>query len=151
MSRTVTILSVVTATAALEALNAQTEVNHADVKFAEAELKLAKDYDKLEQLRLGRASAEAVAAIAAGDTISFGYGRAATREVLTGQVVARETNDKGVTQFNVFINAGIKSRAVTIDSTAVLLTDEAVTAERERIEQAKQEAANKAPAEQPAE
>lgn len=144
-NKTITLLTVAAATAALAALSAEAvgeaNVNHADVKFAELELRLSKDADKLEKLREARASSEAVAALDAGDNVTFAFGRAATRTIANGRIVAKATNDKGVTQFNVFTGEGIDARTVLIDSSAVLLSDEAVSAEVARIEQAKIEAA----------
>lgn len=144
-TKTITLLTVAAATAALAALSAdavgEANVNHADVKFAELELKLSKDADKLEKLRAERESSEAVAALDAGDNVTFAFGRAATRTILSGKIIAKATNDKGVTQFNVFTGEGLEARAVLIDSSSVLLNDEQVQAEVQRIEDAKIEAA----------
>ncbi|WWO60234.1 hypothetical protein [Xanthomonas phage SB3] len=144
-NKTITILTVAAATAALNALSAEAvgeaNVNHADVKFAELELRISKDSERLEKLREQRASADAVAALDAGDNVTFAFGRAATRVIESGRIVAKATNDKGVVQFNVFTGEGIHAKTVLIDSSAVLLTEAAIEAEQRAIEDAKIEAA----------
>lgn len=114
--------------------------------IAKAEAKLQKLRDKLANFENEAANEERIAALAEGDAISYGYGRAATRKIRSGIIRAVAKNDKGLVQLKVETGEGFESEFNIIDSGAVLFTTEQLEAEQARIDAAVKEAAEAAAA-----
>lgn len=112
--------------------------------IAKVEAKLQKLLDKKANFENEIANEERIAALAEGDTISYGYGRAATRKIRSGIIRAVAKNDKGLVQLKVETGEGFESEFNIIDSGSILFTAEQVDAEQARIAAAVAEAAEAA-------
>lgn len=105
-------------------------VKHIDVRIEELREDIAERQAKLEALLRERSSRDAVANLKRGDAISFEYGRAESKRVESGTILAVATNDKGVTQFNVLVGEGLESKTLIVAASAVILPEgEAASAE----------------------
>lgn len=128
-----------------------TTVSHYEAKRAEllediakAQAKVDSLNEKLVKLDSIEANAAQLEALKAGDAVSYVFGRAANRRVLSGIVRATNKNDKGVLQLKVETGEGFDAEFNLIDSSALLMTADEVLAAQEAIDKAAQEAADSA-------
>ncbi len=102
--------------------------------------KMDKKAAQLQALVTEAENEEAIANLSEGDTVSYAFGRAATRRIRSGVIRATTTNEKGVVQLKVETGEGFDSEFNIIDSSAVLLTPEQIEAEQARIDEARAKA-----------
>lgn len=128
-------------------------VKHRDEKIkdlrediVELQARIAKKEELLSALTTEAENEESIANLAAGDAITFAFGRAATRRVQSGVVRAVQRTDGNVL-LKVETGEGFDAQLVLIDAGAVLLTGEQVEAEEARIAAAKAKAEEEAAAE----
>lgn len=138
--------------------NENTNVSFTEVRTAElneqiekAEAKVAKLKQQLSDLLAGAENESRIEALAEGDTVSYGYGRAATRKLRNGIIRAIAKNEKGLVQLKVETGEGFESEFNIIDATSLLFTPDQVAAEQARIDAAVAEAAAAAEAKAAAE
>ncbi len=99
-------------------------VKHIDERIADLTKQIEEKQAALAELIARRDSEAAVNDIKEGDIISFNFGRKTEKtepQVLSGKVLARGVNDKGVVQFNVLTGEGIDLRTLLIAATAVIV------------------------------
>ena len=75
---------------------------------------------KLAKLEADKAAEEQLEALAVGDAVSFVYGRADSRRIESGHIIAAGRNDKGVFQFNVLTGEGLTSETKLIGAAAIV-------------------------------
>lgn len=120
-----------------------TTVSHYEAKRAEllediskAQAKVDALTDKLAKLDAVEANSAAIEALTAGDAISYVFGRALNKRVLSGVIIATGKNDKGVLQLKVQTGEGLDAELNLIDSSALLLTADEVVAAQAEIDKA---------------
>ena len=126
-------------------------VNHRDAKLADlredlikAYEKVAKIEEKIESIEREIANADAIKAIAPGTSVTYVFGRAANKRVLSGTVRVLGENDKNVVQLKVESGEGFDAEFHLIDASALLLDQSQIDAAYADIEAAKAEAESKA-------
>lgn len=126
-------------------------IKHRDAKIEDLREDIAKLQERIEKRQLQLSTLEqeaeneeAIANLAEGDSVSYVFGRAATRRIRSGVVRAVNTNDKGVVMLKVETGEGFDSEFNIIDASGVLLTPEQVEAEQARIDAAIEKAEAKA-------
>ena len=126
-------------------------VNHRDAKLADLREDLVKAYEKvakikekIEAIEREIANEEAIKAIAPGSAVTYIFGRAANKRIMNGTVRVVGENDKGVVQMKVETGEGFDAEFHLIDASALLLSEEQVSAAEAEIEAAKAEAEAKA-------
>lgn len=99
-------------------------VKHIDERIADLQKQIEEKQASLAELIARRDSEAAVDGIKEGDVISFNFGRKTEKtepQVLSGKVLAKGVNEKGVVQFNVLTGEGIESRTLLIAAAAVIV------------------------------
>lgn len=96
--------------------------------------KLTKVDERIAALELEAVNEQAIAELAPGSEVSYTYGRAANRRIMSGIVRFVGTNDKGVVQLKVETGSGFDSEFNLIDASALLLTAEQIIAAQEAID-----------------
>lgn len=114
--------------------------------IAKAQAKVDSLNEKLAKLDAVEANAAAIDALSPGDSVSYVFGRAANRRVLTGVVRATNKNDKGVLQLKVETGEGFDAEFNLIDSSALLMSSDEVIAAQAAIDKAAADAAAEAAA-----
>lgn len=124
----------------------ENNVSHRDAKLADlredlekAIAKATKIDEKIKDLEREIANESIIDNLAAGDTVTYVYGRAANRRVLSGTVRASGKNDKGVTQIKVEYGDGLDAEFQLIDASALLFNADDVAAAQAAIDQANAE------------
>lgn len=124
-----------------------TTVGHYEAKrvelledIAKAQAKVDGLTEKLAKLDAVEANRAAIEALSAGDAVSYVFGRALNKRVLSGVVVATGKNDKGVLQLKVQTGEGLDAELNLIDSSALLMSAEEVLKAQEEIDKAIAEA-----------
>ncbi|UGL62991.1 hypothetical protein [Xanthomonas phage R3-22-T1] len=124
-----------------------TTVSHYEAKrvelledIAKAQAKVDGLTEKLAKLDAVEANSAAIEALSAGDAVSYVFGRALNKRVLSGVVVATGKNDKGVLQLKVQTGEGLDAELNLIDSSALLMSAEEVLKAQEEIDKAIAEA-----------
>ncbi|UGL61191.1 hypothetical protein [Xanthomonas phage MUD8-T1] len=124
-----------------------TTVGHYEAKrvelledIAKAQAKVDGLTEKLAKLDAVEANSAAIEALSAGDAVSYVFGRALNKRVLSGVVVATGKNDKGVLQLKVQTGEGLDAELNLIDSSALLMSAEEVLKAQEEIDKAIAEA-----------
>ncbi|QEG09618.1 hypothetical protein [Xanthomonas phage NED111] len=125
----------------------QTTISHYEAKRAEllediakAQAKVDGLNEKLAKLDAVEANSAAIEALKAGDAVSYLFGRALNKRVLSGVIVATGKNDKGVLQLKVQTGEGLDAELNLIDSSALLMSAEEVLKAQEEIDAAVAEA-----------
>ena len=75
---------------------------------------------KLAKLEADKAAEEQLEALTVGDAVSFVYGRADSRRIESGHIIAAGRNDRGVFQFNVLTDEGLTSETKLIGAAAIV-------------------------------
>lgn len=75
---------------------------------------------KLAKLEADKAAEEQLESLKMGDNVSFVYGRAESRRIESGHIIAAGRNDKGVFQFNVLTGEGLTSETKLIGAAAIV-------------------------------
>lgn len=116
-------------------------ISHRDAKLndlredlATAQAKVAKIAERIAALELEAENEQAIADLKPGAEVSYTYGRAANRRILSGVVRFVGTNDKGVVQLKVETGTGFDSEFNLIDASALLITAEQIIAAQEAID-----------------
>lgn len=116
-------------------------ISHRDAKLNDlredlvaAQAKVTKIEERIAALSLEAENEQAIAELAPGSEVSYTYGRAANRRILSGVVRFVGTNDKGVVQLKVETGTGFDSEFNLIDASALLLTAEQIIAAQEAID-----------------
>lgn len=127
--------------------NEQQTVSHTEAKLAElredrakAQAKVDAIDAKIEALLRTAANEAAIESLSAGDAVSFVFGRAANKRILTGVIRATNKTDKGLLQFKVETGEGFDTEFSIIDSSALLFSTEEIEAAQAAINEAKAEA-----------
>ncbi|QGH45043.1 hypothetical protein [Bacteriophage Titan-X] len=122
-------------------------VSHYEAKRAElvediakAQSRVDKLVEQLNKLDAVEQNAAAIEALTAGDAVSYVYGRALNKRVLSGVVIATGKNDKGVLQLKVQTGEGLDAELNLIDSSALLMSADDVLKAQEEIDKAIAEA-----------
>lgn len=113
------------------------EAKAADIRedIAALEAKLAKKREQLVALESEGENEKAVADLKTGDNVAYVYGRGEKRRVLSGEVRAKATNEKGVTQLKVEYGTGLDAEFHLIDAAALLFTNDQIEATQKSIEE----------------
>lgn len=130
-------------TAQIDSINAAAESGTpADGGFLTVlslELKARNAIEKFEKATAEYEAQAAVRDVKQGDAVSLVFGRAANKQVLSGNVLSIESQPTGLL-FTVLTGSGAKSKVVNVGADALLLSPEAVAAAEESILVAKLEA-----------
>ena len=108
--------------------------------IAKAQTRVDKLVEQLTKLDAAEQYAAAIEALTAGDAVSYVYGRALNKRVLSGVVIATGKNDKGVLQLKVQTGEGLDAELNLIDSSALLMSADDVLKAQEEIDKAIAEA-----------
>lgn len=92
-------------------------------KLASLNERIAKDQAEVLELQAELAALEALANVKEGDVVYFATGRAETRAVIGGRVLAVAETEKGK-QLRVFAGEGINASCYTLTSGQVLSVNE---------------------------
>lgn len=122
-------------TAEIDAINAAAEATGSPVDgglltLLTLELRAANAVEKFAKAKAEYDAQSAVRDLNPGDAVTFQFGRAATKEVRTGSILAIGESASGL-QFNILSGEGINSKTSLVSADAILLTPEAI----ERVEQ----------------
>lgn len=133
----------------IDAVNQQAEatgttVSPSDLRQGELnlltlELRAANAIEKFASAKRVADAAERVANVGVGDAVTFVHGRAATKRIESGTVLAAADG-----KFNVMVGEGFESRTVLVGADALLLDAEDVAAAERDIAEAKAKADAKA-------
>lgn len=101
-------------------------VKHRDVRIEELREDIKALEAKLAQLLADKAAEEQVESLGEGDLVSFTYGRKTDTtepQTLSGRIIAKAKNERGLVQFNVLTGEGINTRTLLIAASAILVTE----------------------------
>ncbi|QOI69512.1 hypothetical protein XaavBphi31_15 [Xanthomonas phage Xaa_vB_phi31] len=134
--------------AQIDAINAaaeasQTQADGGQLTVLSLEAKARTAIEKFEKAAADYEAQAAVRDVKVGDAVSLVFGRAANKQILSGNVLNVEAAATGLL-FTVLTGEGAKSRVVNVGADALLLTGEAKDAAELAIELAKEEAAEAA-------
>lgn len=138
--------------ALIDALNTAAEqpgaapVNGAELNLLTLEARAATAIEKFEKAKRESEAQERVRGISQGDAVTFVYGRAVNKRIVSGNVLAAAEGKTGL-QFNVLVGEGIESTTVLVGADALLLDADDIAAAETQVAADVAEAKAKADAE----